>query len=191
MRLKGLTGQIANLIIHAQDRNLNQGTVRAFHEDHDGILWVGTYDGGLYRIANGKLTRYTRNDGLYDNGVFQILEDDANFLWMGSNRGIYRVSRHELNEFAEGRRRSITSLAFGSRDGLATPEVNGGRQPAGMKAADGKLWFPTMGGVAILDPASMKVDTTAPPAIIEEIRLAGVPVSFKNELVIPPSTPAF
>jgi signal transduction histidine kinase len=48
-----------------------------------------------------------------------------------------------------------------------------------------------MGGVAVLDPVTMKVDTPAPPAIIEEFRLAGVPVRFKNEVVVPANTPAF
>ena len=108
--------------------------VRAFHEDNDGILWIGTYDGGLYRLAQGRLTRYTRNDGLHDNGVFQILEDDDGYFWMGSNRGISRVSRRELNEFAEARRRSITSVVFGPKDGLASVEVNGGCQPSGLKS---------------------------------------------------------
>ena len=69
----------------------------------DGQLWIGTYDGGLYRIVQDHLTRYTRNEGLHDNGVFQILEDDNGYFWMGSNRGLSRVSRAELNELAEGR----------------------------------------------------------------------------------------
>jgi signal transduction histidine kinase len=165
--------------------------VRAFHEDNDGILWIGTYDGGLYRLAQGRLTRYTRNDGLHDNGVFQILEDDDGYFWMGSNRGISRVSRRELNEFAEARRRSITSVVFGPKDGLASVEVNGGCQPSGLKAADGKLWFPTMGGVAVLDPAAFRINSRPPRAIIEEFRLAGEPIDFTQEVRVPPDAPAF
>jgi signal transduction histidine kinase/ligand-binding sensor domain-containing protein len=165
--------------------------VRAIHEDSDGILWVGTYDGGLYRFADGRLTRYTRKDGLHDNGVFQILEDDSGYFWMGSNRGISRVSRRELNEFAGGARRSITSVAFGARDGLPTLEVNGGRQPPGLKAADGKLWFPTMGGVAVLDPTSIRLNTHSPAAIIEEVRLAGGVIDFSSRVRIPPEIPVF
>ena len=29
------------------------------HEDSEGMLWIGTYDGGLYRLANDQLTRFT------------------------------------------------------------------------------------------------------------------------------------
>ena len=75
--------------------------------------------------------------------------------WMGSNRGISRVSRRELNDFAEGRRGSITAVVFGTKDGLKSAEINGGAQPSGVKASDGRLWFPTMAGVAVVDPAAV------------------------------------
>ena len=152
--------------------------VRAFHEDADGVLWVGTYDGGLYRLANGRLTRFTRKEGLHDNGVFQILEDAKGFFWMGSNRGIVRVSRQELNDVAAGKRTAVAALAFGPADGLSSVEVNGGAQPSGLVAADGTLWFPTMGGVAVIDPARFEVRSKPPPAIIEEFRLDGQPIGF-------------
>lgn len=50
----------------------------ALYEDAWGSLWIGTYDGGLSRIKNGNISRITMREGLYDNGAFQILEDDGN-----------------------------------------------------------------------------------------------------------------
>jgi ligand-binding sensor domain-containing protein/signal transduction histidine kinase len=157
---------------------------RAFHEDADGHLWIGTYDGGLYRLVQDRLTRYTRNDGLHDNGVFQILEDDQGYFWMGSNRGLSRVSRTELNELAEGRRRAIVPVVFGTRDGLRSLEFNGGPQPSGLKTADGRLWFPTMAGVAVVDPSAIRA-LPAPRPIIEEIRVAGEVVNPGQQLTVP------
>jgi signal transduction histidine kinase/ligand-binding sensor domain-containing protein len=161
--------------------------VRAFYEDGDGVLWIGTYDGGLYRFKDERLTRYTTKEGLHDNGVFQILEDDAGNLWMGCNRGIYRVSRRELNDFAEGKTRSITSVVFGTKDGLATLECNGGRQPSGLKTADGKLWFPTAGGVAIVDTKAVQSNTVPPPVLIEEFRLDDETIDFQRGVEVPPN----
>ena len=110
---------------------------------------------------------------------------------MGSNRGIYRVSRRELNAFAEGRARSITSVVLGTKDGLATLECNGGRQPSGLKTSDGRLWFPTMGGVAVIDPNTVRLNTQPPPVIIEEFRRGGDAIDFAGGVQIQPATGSF
>jgi signal transduction histidine kinase len=88
-------------------------------------------------------------------------------LWMSCNRGIYRVRKEELNAFAAGRRSSITSIAYGKADGMLSVECNGGYAPAGVRALDGKLWFPTAEGVAVIDPAVLRANPLPPPVIIE------------------------
>jgi ligand-binding sensor domain-containing protein len=110
---------------------LPSNTVRCLYEDGDGVLWIGTYDGGLGRFKDGKFTSYTVRDGLFSDGVFQILEDDRGYLWMSCDRGIYRVSKQQLNAFAAGKRRTITSIAYGKSDGLRNAECNGGLWPDG------------------------------------------------------------
>ncbi len=152
-------------------------TVRALRQDSDGTLWIGTYDSGLGRFKDGKFTRYTTKDGLFDNGVFQILEDDFGCFWLSCNRGIYRVRKQELLDFAAGRIKTITSRAYTKSDGMPSSECNGGRWPAGVKTRDGKLWFPTMGGVAMIDPANVKANTQPPPVVIEDMRINNQAVS--------------
>ena len=146
-------------------------TVRALHQDSEGVLWIGTYDSGLGRLKDDKFTRYTTQDGLFDNGVFQILEDDRGWCWMSCNRGIYRVRKQELNDFAAGTIGSVTSVAYGKSDGMLNVECNGGRWPAGIKARDGRLWFPTMGGVVVIDPATVITNPQPPPIVIEAVRV--------------------
>ena len=63
------------------------------------------------------------------------------------------------------------SVAFGKRDGMLNTECNGGRQSAGFIADDGKLWFPTMGGVVVIDPEAASVNPLAPPVVIESVTL--------------------
>jgi signal transduction histidine kinase/ligand-binding sensor domain-containing protein len=145
--------------------------VRALKHDSDGTLWIGTYDSGLGRFKDGRFTRYAMKEGLFDNGVFQILEDDFGWVWMSCNRGIYRVRKQELNDFAEGEIRTVTSVAFGKSDGMENVECNGGRWPAGIKARDGKLWFPTMGGVVMIDPATITTNANPPPIVLEDLKI--------------------
>jgi ligand-binding sensor domain-containing protein len=140
--------------------------VRALKQDNDGTLWIGTYDSGLGRFKDGRFTSYTTRDGLFDNGVFQILEDASGWFWMSSNRGIFRVPKQELIDFAEGRLKKLNCLAYNKEDGMPSTECNGGRWPAGVKTHDGKLWFPTMGGLAMIDPGSLTYNTHPPPVVI-------------------------
>jgi signal transduction histidine kinase/ligand-binding sensor domain-containing protein len=156
---------------------LASNTVRALYEDSDGVLWIGSYDGGLCRFKAGRFTRYAMKDGLFNDGVFQILEDPRGNFWMSCNRGVYRVSKRELNEFAAGRLASITSVAYGRSDGMLNPECNGGRWPAGVKTRDGKLWFPTQDGVAVIDPEAIPFNAQPPPVVIESFLLDRAPVT--------------
>ena len=53
---------------------LSSDRIRALHEDDRGALWIGTYDGGLMRFAGGKFVSILKRDGLFDNGVLEILD---------------------------------------------------------------------------------------------------------------------
>ncbi len=177
-----------------EENGLPVNTVRALHEDEDGVLWIGTYDGGLARFADGRFTHYTTRVGMFNDGVFQILEDARGNLWMSSNRGISRVRKRELNDFAVGKRWEITAIAYGRGDGMLNVECNGGLWPAGIKARDGTLWFPTQDGVAMIDPASVTSNPRPPPVVIESFLLDREPLAplrFEHPLRIAPGKAAF
>ena len=165
---------------------LPSNNVRSLYEDSDGVLWVGTYDGGLGRYFDGRWARYTQKDGLFDNGVFQILEDSNNNFWMSSNRGIYRVSKQQLNDVAAGRRANVITVSYGRSDGMLNSECNGGLWPAGAKDKDGKLWFPTQDGVAIVDPELVSINKQPPRVAIESASVDHIPADLGNEIIIKP-----
>jgi signal transduction histidine kinase/ligand-binding sensor domain-containing protein len=169
-----------------EQEGLPGNAVRALYEDRDGVLWIGTIDSGLGRFKDGKFTRYTTREGLFNDGVFQILEDAYGNLWMSCNRGIYRVRKQELNEFAAGARREINSIAFGKSDGMLNVECNGGLWPAGTRSRDGRLWFPTQDGVVVIDPAAVTTNQPPPPVLIEAVWLDRTPISFQDEVRLSP-----
>ena len=164
-------GELKN---YTEADGLPSDNVRALYEDADGVLWIGTYDGGLGRFKDGKFTKFTAENGLFDNGVFQILEDDGGNLWMSSNRGIHRARKPDLNDFADGRVKNFNSTGYGASDGLLNIECNGGVQTAGIKANDGRLWFPTQDGVAVIDPKAVIFNPNPPRVLIETVKIDGV-----------------
>ncbi|MBR9990781.1 MAG: hypothetical protein KFH98_13555, partial [Gemmatimonadetes bacterium] len=147
--------------------------VRAIHEDRDGTLWIGTYGGGLHRFRDDAFKAITPRDGLADDVVSAILEDDAGQFWMSGNRGIHRVARDQLNAFADGRIERVHAVLYGRSDGLRNPETNGGFQPAAWKDARGHLWFPTVEGVAVVDPSRATPGGRPPSVVIEDVVVDG------------------
>lgn len=170
-------------------QGLSAAHVRAIHEDTGGDLWIGTYGGGLDRLHRGVWTAITQQDGLAEDVVSAILEDDRGRFWMSGNRGISRVARSELVAFTEGRVRRIHAVLYGEADGLRNAETNGGFQPAAWKDARGQLWFPTVRGLAVVDPARVSVVNRPPPVMMEEIVVDGVSRPPGASVVIGPGRP--
>ena len=171
---------------HAMPGAFAQNHIRSIYEDAERTFWIGTYDDGLSRFRDGRFFNYHVEDGLFDNGVFQILEDRQGYFWISCNRGIYRISRHELNDFAAGRISRINSVAYGKRDGMLNIECNGGRLPAGIIARDGRFWFPTQEGVAVIDPEKVYINPEPPPVLIESVTLERYVADFQRGLTIQP-----
>ncbi len=65
-------------------------------------------------------------------------------------------------------------------------ESTGGFQPAGFRARDGMLWFPTSDGVAVVNPTLVPVNETPPPMVIESCLLDRESVECRDGLRIEP-----
>jgi signal transduction histidine kinase/ligand-binding sensor domain-containing protein len=166
------------------DEGFTGKRVRAIHQDVNGTLWFGTYDTGLFMYRDGRFTRFTAREGLPTNGAFRIIEDEHARFWISSNVGIYRVDRASLEAVAAGRQRTVVAVLYGREDGMASAEANGLGQPSGIRAEDGRLWFPTQRGVAIIDPASMTLNTTPPPVTFLDISIGGFARAERDRIEI-------
>lgn len=169
-----------------KDDGLVGNYVRTIYEDDAGVMWIGTYDEGLSRLENGVFFNYRETDGLFSNGVFAIEEDSNGFFWISSNNGIYRVRRNELNEMAQGRTDRITSVGYGKQDGMRSNECNGGRQPASVRDDQGRMWFPTQDGIAVVDASLEKPNVTPPTVIIESVLVERKPIDHRNGIMLEP-----
>ncbi len=148
---------------------LNSDYVLSLYEDGEGVLWVGTREGGIHRIKDGRIAAITTRDGLFNDIVNTILEDEFGYLWMSCNKGLFKVSRAQLNSFADGRVDRIVSEYYDRSDGLRSDEFNGGFQPAGMKGDDGRLWFPSDKGLVEVDPGNIPTNNLPPLIHIEAV----------------------
>jgi signal transduction histidine kinase/ligand-binding sensor domain-containing protein/DNA-binding NarL/FixJ family response regulator len=154
--------------------------------DADGTIWAGTLGDGLYRYKDGSFTHYSTSNGLPDNAVFQIVDDRQGSLWMTSNQGVFRVSKSLLRDVAERRISAVTAASFGGADGMRSAECNGNAQPAGIRARDGSLWFPTIKGVSTVRPDKLIRNALPPAVVIEHVLADRRPVASTGDVRVPP-----
>lgn len=165
---------------------LSNAVVWSIYGDSDGTLWLGTNGGGLNRFRNGRFTSYSTEQGLFDDSVFTILDDHLGHLWMSCNKGVFAVSKKQLDAFASGKISKVASTVYGTADGMKSRECNGGFQPAGWRTRDGRLHFPTMRGVAIVDPSRLVRNQLAPPVVLERVLIDNKELPPNGPLVVPP-----
>jgi len=109
----------------------NPNYVVALAVDAGGVVWAGTWGGGLSRFDGREWKRYTVADGLPGNHVFMLHIDKAGQLWIGTNNGLARMT-------ADGRFKVMTT-----QDGLFNNAVF-----SMATGADGTMWVGSFGGVA-------------------------------------------
>lgn len=172
--------------LYTEKDGITNNILRSIYEDAEGVLWIGMYDTGLYRFQDGRFFHYTAREGLFDNGVFRIIEDTRRNFWISCNLGIYRVRRDDLNAIAEGRMQTTVAVPYNKRDGMLNSECNGGGQPAGIMSKDGRIWFPTQGGVAVIDPERVPVNQQPPLVVIESFVVDTKPISARGPVRIEP-----
>jgi ligand-binding sensor domain-containing protein/signal transduction histidine kinase len=169
----GVFGLMGDKITHLSD-GLLSGLIRTLYVDPQGVLWMGTAGGGLSRYDGTHIVSFTTREGLPDNTISQILEDDNGRLWLGSNRGIACVSKRDLEALAEGQISAVYPQTYGHAEGMLSEECTGGFGPAGLKTKSGWLWFSTLKGAVAIDPRINLTKSSAPLVLLEEISVDGI-----------------
>jgi ligand-binding sensor domain-containing protein len=157
------------------------------HQAADGALWFSTGQ-GLYRMKQGKMAAITVAQGLPDEMVGHMLEDDQGFAWLGTSHAVLRVRKQELEDLADGPGTKAFFESFGMSEGARIAGVNPAAQPSATRARDGRLWFATRAGAIVIDAAHLRRNTAPPPVVIEDLLVDGQSAGAGPDLRLPPGT---
>jgi len=178
--------------VYSTKDGLAENCIVSIYEDSEGVLWFGAFENGLIRWKDGKFTHYTTKEGFYSGGVLQVLQDDSGDFWFGHQRGIVKVRKKELDDFAAGKLRYITYKSYNESDGMESSQCTGDEnQPTGLKTPDGKLWFSTYKGVVMLDPTHVKVNPVPPIVRINKLIVDRKEIPLAKETVLEPGVKNF
>lgn len=136
-------------------------------------LWIGTQNGGLSRLQDGRFASISVKQGLASRVICHIEDDGQGYLWLSTHHGIVRVAKEELNRCADGAIATVASQTFDKDDGLPTLEYSGGLQAAGCQTGDGRIWFTSNKGLVSVNPGSLPFNSLAPPVVVESMWVDG------------------
>ncbi len=170
-----------------QEKKLSSNSIYSICESTKGkysnnleqtILWIGTSSGLNKLIINNtsdlsninsldyEVFIYKTEDGLADNSVKSILEDENGNLWIGTNSGI---------SFFDIQRSKFTN--YTTSDGLIGNEFNSG---SALSSEDGLMYFGSIEGLNVFNPKQIKQSAYSPPVVLTDFQIFNQPVKVGN-----------
>lgn len=146
--------------------------VRAIHIDKKGTLWLGTEGAGLILfdpVQQKILKRFSTQDGLCNNAVLNILEDDQGEFWLSTFQGLSKFN-------------PITSkfINFYVTDGLQSNQFT---YNAAKKLKDGSMVFGGINGFNLFKPSDTRERRYMPDLQIHQIFINYEPITQQPELI--------
>jgi signal transduction histidine kinase/ligand-binding sensor domain-containing protein len=156
--------------------------------DKEGAIWVATI-GGLSCIRENKVTNFTEKNGLASDSPYDIIEDDFGNLWLPCSKGIMQIKKQELLDFSAEKGVMINCRLYTQHDGMSESECNPTTQS--LKANNGLLLFPTIDGIAEIDPSNIPLNNYKPPVIIKQLEVDNELADIYGRLVFEPGIKRF
>lgn len=122
--------------LQSVDVAYNPNYIISLEVDDDGVVWCGTWGGGLAQFDGSTWRNFTTAEGLPGNHIFMLYKDPQGRIWSGTSQGLARFDR-DTNGF----------VTLTSKDGLFADNVF-----SMAHAPDGSVWVGSFGGVARIVP---------------------------------------
>jgi len=141
--------------------SLGDNDIYAIYEDDFGQKWIGSNGSGLDKFSptSGEFTHYREKDGLSNNVIYGILEDQEGYLWLSTNLGLSKFDP-ETEKFTN----------FDASDGLQSNEFNVG---SSLVAADGLMLFGGINGLSAFYPEDIRETSYFPPILFTGLMQSG------------------
>ncbi|WP_324671236.1 hybrid sensor histidine kinase/response regulator transcription factor [Hymenobacter sp. GOD-10R] len=143
--------------------------IASIQKDHRGNIWVGTGGEGLYLFDTykNKFFSFSGKEGLPNGVIHKILEDNNGSIWVSTNQGVSKLNIDKKAFINYSQDNGLVNNAF----------LNG----AGIKLANGLLFFGSIEGFNYFDPSSIKFNHNIPSVLLTELKV-------DNKIIEPSST---
>jgi len=159
---------------------LARNDVRNIYEDAQGTIWIGSI-GGIARLAGDGRDNLAGSSGPFNTAVYALLDDAVGGFWASTPKGLFRLDKAKIDKRLDPDAALSIYRSFGTADGMDSPVGTGGGQPTAARSPDGRLWFATAAGVAMVDPANLETDASLPPVYVDQLMADRHPIDLKSD----------
>jgi PAS domain S-box-containing protein len=171
IRLNRETGKCERFTHNEKDStSISSNGINVVFEDSEKRLWVGSSGLSLFNRKTNNFTNYTTDQGLPDNTIVGILEDNHHNLWISTNNGISKATIVSTKEKLE-----LTFRNYSTQDGL---QDNVFDKWAFFKSKSGEMYFGGISSFNAFFPDSIKDNPYLPPVHITDFLLFNKPVAI-------------
>ena len=159
-----LTGKIKSYFKTADSNSLRSNRINCVIQTKKGNICVGTYLGGLsiYNPKTGRFKNFSQKDGLPNNNILGIIEDQNENLWLSTDKGLSKM------EITTGKFNNYTKS-----DGLAGNDFN---FRSFLKNSYGELFFGGYDGVTSFKSDQIEVNRYVAQITFTGLKLFNEPV---------------
>jgi signal transduction histidine kinase/ligand-binding sensor domain-containing protein len=162
------------LVVEEAAASVVRQRIRALHAAVDGSLWIGYENGGgLGRLQEGRFARLGREQGLPGETVAQVIVDPRGWMLLGTDEGIFKLKRRDVDDVLEGRASRILPVRVGAGEAAFTLAGSTCGSSAAVPARSGSVWMPMGTATAIVHPDRLSEDLPAPAAVLTRVSVDG------------------
>jgi ligand-binding sensor domain-containing protein/AraC-like DNA-binding protein len=187
-KFNAASGDFTVMNTQSNDSNaLSSAVINCLHE-HDGLLWIGTKGGGLnkYDLISKTFSTFQKKDGLPDNNIRAINNDDHGNLWLSTTHNIsrYNTQTGQVTTFtgSDGLSSQMTIEGYGNQELEFT-------EGFGHKDQEGYLYFGGVGGMVLFHPDSLPLNEYQAPVLIDQLLVNGnvYPIPENQKITLEPN----
>jgi signal transduction histidine kinase/DNA-binding response OmpR family regulator/ligand-binding sensor domain-containing protein len=160
--------------IHVNVSN-NIDEIHCIYCDHQNRIWIGSIGNGVLMLQGNKRYRFTTADGLADNNIESIIQDNKGYIWLGTDHGISKWIK---------RTGTTPQMKFISFYPGINELDNACTENCAAVSLDGHIVFGTRHGILTFKPTKLSLPKSIFPLAITEININGTPIEdyIKNSL---------
>jgi signal transduction histidine kinase len=149
--------------------SIESDVIYCIYQDSRANMWIGSLGGGLVQLnpRTKEIISYTTKEGLPDNTINGIVEDDKGCLWISTNNGISRF---------DPLKRTFKNMDLDN--GLQSFEFSLG---ACLKTRSGEILFGGINGFNVVHPDHLIKNDVVPPIVISDFKIFNKSVNAGQE----------